>query len=135
MPDQLQAGSELVARVAVEVMGYEWCPPYTPRIGGQNPPYHPGGAWKLPDGSYRISFRPDLYWSAAGEVLEKLREMWTEATNGASGFDDDFPKPFDDGAFFNSLHRHADRRWPWAFLYATPLAICRAALAAVEAKQ
>lgn len=29
------------------------------------------------------------------------------------------------------LHRHADRRWPWAMLYLTPDAICRAALLSV----
>lgn len=71
--------------------------------------------------------------AAAWTVVEYLRDLWTEATAGVSGLDNSFVRPFDDTAFFEVLHRNADRRWPWAFLYVTPLAICRAALAAVAA--
>ena len=144
MPKTLEAGSELDARVAEEVMGLHLHTiadgshrgVYWTRAPG---PYAPC-LWRadyrdpdeVPSDCARLTFCPSTDWAAAGEVLAKLREMWTEATDGVSGLDDDFPRPFDDTAFFSSLHRHADRRWPWAFLYATPLAICLAALEAVE---
>ena len=68
--------------------------------------------------------------SEAWRIVEKMRDMWTNATSGVSGANDDFERPFDDGYFFERLHRNADRRWPWAFLYVTPDAICLAALLA-----
>lgn len=64
---------------------------------------------------------------AAWSLVEILRDAWTDATANADGFGT-FEIPFDDGAFFDMLHRHADRRWPWAFLYVTPEAIARAFL-------
>lgn len=74
--------------------------------------------------------------TAAWTIVEHMRDLWTEATDGASdinlpGHFRSFIAPFDDGAFFDVLHRNADRRWPYAFLYVTPEAICRAALAAL----
>jgi hypothetical protein len=127
MSDQLEAGAELDARVAEKVWGWH-----------RGKQLEGGQFWftkKPPQPGYDPGF-PCPYYSTdialAWKVLEKLRDMWTEATDGASGFDDDFPKPFDDSAFFSSLRRHANRRWPWAFLYVTPLAICHATLAAVE---
>lgn len=96
--------------------------------------------------------------AAAWKVVERMRELWTAWTeklsaNGEAArdrarkltFEENMryfdaaeeiaaemsgPRPFDDQVFFNKLHRHADRRWPWAFLYADPKAICEAALAA-----
>lgn len=72
--------------------------------------------------------------AAAMLVVERMRDLWTKYTEqqGDRPFRDWSPPPFHDRMFFESLQRHADRRWPWAFLYVTPLAICRAALAAVE---
>lgn len=64
-------------------------------------------------------------------VVEKMRNTWNAATVDVSGLDDDFLRPFDDVLFFDLLRRNADRRWPWAFLYVTPRAICEAALRAV----
>lgn len=72
--------------------------------------------------------------AAAWMLVERLRDMWTAATSGSSGMGDDFAHPFDDLAFFEHLHRSADRRWPWAFLYVTPEAICEAFLSAVEGR-
>lgn len=89
----------------------------------------------VPEG-YRApvpSYSTDI--AAAWLVVERLRDMWTTATEGVDGLDNTFPRPFDDGAFFDKLHRHADRRWPWAFLYVTPEALCRAALAAVHTEE
>ena len=60
-------------------------------------------------------------------VVERLRDQWTAATVQSEGHSDDFIHPFDDREFFEYLHRSADRRWPWAFLYVTPRAICEAA--------
>jgi hypothetical protein len=65
-------------------------------------------------------------------IVEYLRDLWTKATDGVSGFDNSFPAPFHDAHFFDRLHRHADRRWPWAFLYVTPQAIVDAFLAMKE---
>lgn len=69
---------------------------------------------------------------AAWLIVEHLRDLWTEYTDRQGDRPSMLwdPAPFDDGAFFEQLHRKADRRWPWAFLYATPGAICRAALTA-----
>lgn len=78
-------------------------------------------------------------------LVHYLRDRWTRAT---SVFDDvnevldpekylevdDYfcnHKPFDDGAFFDILHRAADRQWPWAFLYITPYDVCVAALRSI----
>lgn len=68
----------------------------------------------------------DDAWMAVG----KLRDAWSAATDGVSGLDPDFPRPFDDTYFFDLLRRNADRRWPWAFLYVTPRAIVLASLRA-----
>lgn len=92
-------------------------------------------AWHLPNGDFTYqgslpAFSSDI--GAAWLVVEHMRDLWTAATSGVSGLDNDFPRPFDDTQFFERLHRHADRRWPWAFLYVTPDAICRAFLAAVN---
>lgn len=61
-------------------------------------------------------------------IIGVFRDMWSQATDGVSGLNDEFARPFDDGYFFERLHRFADRRWPWALLYLTPEAICKAAL-------
>jgi hypothetical protein len=89
---------------------------------------HPDGLRTSVDGLPRFS--ADI--AAAWIIVEHLRDQWTEATAHVPGSATSFPTPFDDGAFFDVLHRHADRRWPWAFLYVTPEAICRAFLTATE---
>ncbi|GEM_PF-6028580 len=68
--------------------------------------------------------------AAAWQVVEKMREMCTESTKDSNGVDTDFETPFDANHFFERLHLIADKRWPWAFLYITPEAICLAALGA-----
>lgn len=73
-------------------------------------------------------WRPLTDMNDAWMIVTKLRDAWTAATEGVSGLDPDFPRPFDDTCFFDLLRRNADRRWPWAFLYVTPRAICLAAL-------
>ena len=124
-------GEELAVAVAENVMGWIrggkwWLTPDAPDA------LYGAGYTAPGQDDYGIPpFRPDLCVAHAWEVVEKLRNLWTEATDGVSGLDDDFERPFDDNYFFESLHRHADRRWPWAFLYVTPLAICHAALLAV----
>lgn len=86
---------------------------------------------------YVPRFSEDI--AAAWTLVEYLRDKWTDATDvpwdapNLPGSFRSFASPFDDGAFFDVLHRNADRRWPWAFLYVTPEAICAAFLAAVEA--
>lgn len=80
------------------------------------------GAVRLP----YYSTRMDDAWM----VVAHLRDLWTAATANV-GNRDDFPRPFADAEFFEHLHHHADRRWPWAMLYLTPDAICRAALLSV----
>ncbi len=64
----------------------------------------------------------------AWDVVEELRLRWTEATEKSNGVDNDFAHPFDDEVFFESIRSDAQRRWPWTFLYATPMNICIAAL-------
>lgn len=83
------------------------------------------------DGQPRLGF-PD-YSTNMGDawlVVTHLRDLWTAATENVPGWQDSFNRPFDDAAFFERLQRHADRRWPWAMLYMTPAAICKAALLA-----
>lgn len=75
-------------------------------------------------------WRPLHSMDDAWMIVQKLRDAWTAATEGVSGLDPDFPRPFDDTYFFDLLRRNADRRWPWAFLYVTPRAICEATLKA-----
>lgn len=121
-------GPELDARIAEEVMGW--------KLFAYNQPWpcgKPHTAWIASGGRIinQCDWEPSTDIAAAWEVVKKLRDMWTEATKESSGFDD-FPKPFDDTAFFNYLRRSADRRWPWALLYASPETICLAALAAVH---
>lgn len=79
--------------------------------------------------------------AAAWTLVEHMRDLWTAATEGSTdrpnlpGSFRSFVAPFDDGAFFDVLHRNADRRWPWAFLYVTPEAIVTAFLAAMDAQE
>jgi len=73
--------------------------------------------------------------AAVWQVVEKLRDMWTIATAKSDGIHGDFEHPFDDLRFFEHLHRAADRRWPWAFLYVTPEIICLAALEALGVEE
>ena len=84
------------------------------------------------DGDAHHGF-PDYSTSMADAwlVVTHLRDLWTAATESV-GNNDDFPRPFADTEFFERLHRHADRRWPWAMLYLTPDAICRAALLSAQ---
>lgn len=121
--DTMPAGRELDALVAERVMGWKL---FASEPGYGRPPHQ-----------ITLVLTPIPHYStdiaAAWIIVEKLRDMWTEATEGVSGFVDDFPRPFDDNVFFEYLHRRADRRWPWAFLYVTPHNICRAALKATGA--
>lgn len=77
-----------------------------------------------------IAFERDM--AAAWVLVEELRDLWTEATKNVNALNQHipFPKPFHDGAFFEYLHRKADRRWPWALLYLTAADISRAYLIA-----
>jgi hypothetical protein len=108
--------------------------------------YDPETSERLPDPNWWDGLSDELpYYStdiaAAWEVVARLRDLWTEATRDMDGVTNrvmrsdgswvDFTPPFDDMEFFEYLHRHADRRWPWAFFYVTPEAICKAALLAV----
>lgn len=105
----MPAGRDLDAAVATTLFGWQ---------DGEIPHY---------------STRMDDAWL----VVAHLRDLWTAATANV-GNRDDFPRPFADAEFFEHLHRHADRRWPWAMLYMTADAICRAALLSVieeEAQQ
>lgn len=122
---KLQAGRDMNALVSVHVMGY--------KVEGDvvfldSKPLD--YLYLVPDlgGSYL----PSQNIADAWDVITKLRDMWTAATDGVDGLDNDFPRPFDDDRFFEHLHRSADRRFPWAVLYMTPLEICRAALLAVK---
>jgi hypothetical protein len=121
--DNLSVGAEIDRLIAEKVMGQERtasCPLGDPTCDGKYEPQV--GHWPcLPPYSTDIA--------AAWEVVEHLRDLWTKATEGVQGWDNSFTPPFDDEAFFDMLHRHADRRWPWAMLYVTPEAICKAALA------
>lgn len=106
-----------------------------------------GEEWVHVDGSHQICQQhnhcvariPDFSSEidAAWYLVAHLRDKWTEATDvpwdapNLPGSFRSFEAPFDDGAFFEVLHRNADRRWPWAFLYVTPEAICEAFLAVV----
>lgn len=117
----MKAGRELDALVAEKVFGlkvdYEFDEPFAPALRDRYDEYG-----LVPHYSTSIE--------AAWDIIEHMRDQWTAATEGVDGFSD-FDRPFDDGAFFDILHRNADRRWPWAFLYVTPHAICIAALRAV----
>jgi hypothetical protein len=75
--------------------------------------------------------------AAAWRIVEHMRDLWTEYTERQGDKPPMLwePAPFDDGAFFERLHRKADRRWPWAFFYVTPTAICQAALTAFRADE
>jgi hypothetical protein len=80
----------------------------------------------------RIAGSPGRYTTdmgAAWKLIEKLRDEWTEAT-AVMKDGEAFTPPFDDSAFFDTLRRDADRRWPWAFLYTTPFSVCLAVLKA-----
>lgn len=115
----MEAGRELDKLVADKIMGGVF-----ETFAGHYGMYDAGGRpMEIP------AYSADI--AAAWQVVEHLRDMWTAATDGVSGFDDTFARPFDDTAFFQSLHRNADRRWPWAFLYVTPYTLCIAALGAV----
>lgn len=138
----MDAGRELDALVATKILGgfvaspdamadkgevWFWLHPKDGVLIGE--PYKVG-VMKRWDHQWR-QFKPSADIADAWLVVEKMRDMWTAATEGASGLADDFTHPFDDAYFFDSLRRNADRRWPWAFLYVTPEAICFAALRAV----
>ena len=129
----LEAGRGLDTLMATQVMEWHVAPWSDETDGGTN--------WIDSTGKcvapHSVSEHPRWRWSpstdfaAAWMVMEKLRDMWTVATQEVDGFDNDFGRPFDDGVFFDVLRRNADRRWPWALLYLTPEIICRAALLAV----
>ena len=69
----------------------------------------------------------DREMGAAWLIVERFRDMHTEMIGQFAR-----PKLFNDSAFFDTLfHVTARHNWPWAMLYATPEAICRAALAAL----
>ncbi len=130
----MEAGRELDALVAEKVMGW------SKRVSADhsNSPIKQLRAfgiiyaWKDSNGNDKgldvPRYSTDI--AAAWQVVERLRDQWTEATEGMQ-LVDDFPRPFDDQTFFEVLHRNADRRWPWAMLYMTPASICIAALKAV----
>ena len=121
----MPAGRDLDRLIAEKVMdwGDFWTDPQGILLYG-NPPHNTIEDDRIPVPYYSTDM------SAAWTIVEKLRDMWTAATEPSSGWQDDFEHPFDDHEFFERLHRWADRRWPWAFLYVTPHDICRAALLA-----
>jgi hypothetical protein len=137
----MEAGRDLDALVAMHVMGVD----LAAECGGYQgeKAFDSCSGWVCTrcgaEGSWGEDFdhtiQPFPYSTqieAAWQVVEKLRDEWTAATETVPGTNRVVPdKPFDDEVFFNFLHRQADRRWPWAFLYVTPLAICEAALRAV----
>lgn len=88
------------------------------------------------EANYGPRFVPEYsaHMDGAWKIVRHLRDQWTAATAGSDGFGD-FERPFDDGAFFDRLHRHADRRWPWALLYLTPEALCLAFLLSVAEEE
>lgn len=143
---------EIDCHVAEQVMGW--------KIKGKDSDWRWWGippGWTGPETVEIPHYSSDI--AAAWKVVERMRDLWTAWTAKCdreaayakflkmsekenekyldpSGIVDEIstemagPRPFSDEAFFNRLHRHADRRWPWAFLYADPLAICQAAIAA-----
>ena len=119
----MKAGKELDVLVAKAVFGYDAT--YLA----------PHGYWVMSDKDGKVVGNLPPYskdWLYAWRVVEHFRELWSKATDHLHG-NQEFDPPFDDGAFFDVLHRNADRRWPWAFLYVTPEAICRAAITALHA--
>lgn len=115
-------GRELDAAVARYVMGWD--------VVRTN-----GVAWygRYPGCKFSTEDVPNYSrdMAAAWLVIERLRDLWTVATEGVAGWDNSFTSPFRDDLFFDTLHRHADRRWPWAMLYLEPAVICRTAVEAM----
>ena len=121
------AGAELDALVAETVMGWN-AEVYFP-LGGNEPPYcrvrlRAEGLGRQP---WRL-FAPSTDWSAAGEVLERMQAQ-----------DYDTRQAFVDylEGFVAHEYRYAGQ-YPgtrYTPLFLTPLAICRAALAAVRARK
>ncbi len=142
---------EIDVQVAEKIMGW--------RIKGKDSDWRWWGVppgWTEPQSVEIPRYSSDI--AAAWKVVRRMRDLWTAFTEkcdreaayekflkmtneerskylNPSGIVDAIsvemagPKPFSDEAFFNRLHRHADRRWPWAFLYTDPKSICEAALA------
>jgi hypothetical protein len=142
---------EIDVQVASKIMGW--------RIKGKDSDWRWWGVppgWTEPESVEIPCYSSDI--AATWKVVERMRDIWTAWTEKLDAnrgpaidkigkmsteermryFDAVYevskemagPEPFSDEAFFNRLHRHADRRWPWAFFYADPKAICVAALAA-----
>ncbi len=119
----IPVGPELDAAVAETVMGWRWCEPWKPLIGGKNPHWPLSGAWDTGNG-YEPTWHPSTFWADAGRVLEWLRKQGWEV----------------------SICSYADCWIVWADVDAKrhsqvedvgdtgPEAICRAALAATEKK-
>jgi len=125
-PNELQAGPELAAAIAVEVMGYRLCD------GVPWPCGKPYRYWMAPDGSTRDEkdWRPDFNIAAAWDVLEKLRvDGWWRMLEG------------DDDSWICRIqergdpHNNPELISVYAEALGAPLAICRAALAAVRARK
>lgn len=88
---------------------------------------------EYPDGFYlnnsngtRTLWNPLGSWADAMGLVAVLRDKWTTATAACTPENQEFDSPFDDATLFERMHRHADRRWPWAFLYQTPRSISEA---------
>ncbi len=143
---------ELDVQIAEKVMGW--------KIKGKDSSWLWWGVppgWTEPQSVQIPHYSSDM--ASAWKIVERMRDLWTAWTAKMSAnqeaaakkydrmSDDEKsryfgnaydliaaemagPRPFDDEVFFGKLHRHADRRWPWAFLYMDPPAICNAALAA-----
>lgn len=115
--------ADMTRALAERVMGWNIEPPdYIDQAGW---------LWRWKGDRIQQPWRPLQSMDDAWMVVERMRDMWTAATERSSGVRDDFEHPFDDTYFFDLLRRNADRRWPWAFLYVTPHAICVAALCCV----
>lgn len=119
---KMRAGYELTERTA-RALG--WI--YEPRFEGDVEGYWitPGGTRFISEEMPALSEDMTDCWQW---VVAPFRDQWTAATEHCTPRNPNFTPPFDDGYFFDVLHRYADRRWPWAFLYITPEAICRAAI-------
>ena len=133
-PNEMQAGPELDAAIAVEVMEWrrviedEEQPDQVPYLVGPEPGdvHYPSVAAKFPDSyTFPVQFSTDI--AAAWEVLEKLKDdswyinvSWNDTIPGVENY---------------------WSCWGWRSSDTTkgsaptaPLAICRAALAAVRAR-
>ncbi len=137
--DTMEAGPELNALVATDVLEWKWCLPYKITIGGVGRPYPPAGAWLLPSGSYETNFRPSEYIATAWEVVEKMTTQekgWGVSLIENSELGTEWSCEFwRSGKRYSGNGNYYDERVGDMIVgpCTAPLAICRAALKAVEA--